>query len=377
MGQSQQKQQKNELNIAYSADLNLFSERKAPPVPTQDDAATFMHCRRLLSSLGFLRPNPASGVARFIDLLDADEISDDLNELDAINCLDRIAVSILYHNDATNQLSDFDILSSPNNKQQIHSDSFEYFLNLLANRVNIKNHFGFKHVLSHKDVDFFPYYSDSISGEFAFIVASELKQNVSFERKKALYLSCCIRIIWSESNEPLWLHPTYIATQRHSSQNTPVIFIRITAQSHGLYRISIYGESVLSGGGDNKKKKNKKEKDEDEEGEEEAAMIISELGAAHTNTTSIPTTGFERVIIGPLVDGMVISEALLPDLVRKTCVNASNLISELMDDSMSVDAKEKRERKILQISSKYEKYRTKNREKYYELFFVNPDSVKQ
>merc|ERR1712154_348731 len=151
-----------------------------------------------------------------------------------------------------------------------------------------------------------------------------------------------------------------------------IIYLRITAQSNGLYRVSIHAETMLL------KNNNKRQKSGDyHNGNNE--QILSELCAAHkhTNTTSIPTTGFDRVIIGPLVDGMVISEALLPDLVRKTCVNASHLISELMDDSLSVDAKEKRERKILQISSKYEKYRTKNREKYYELFFVNPDSVKK
>ena len=65
---------------------------------------------------------------------------------------------------------------------------------MMANRVAIKTHVGFKANLSNKDCDKFPYYSDSISGELAYIVPSELKDNVSFERKKALYLSSCIRI---------------------------------------------------------------------------------------------------------------------------------------------------------------------------------------
>eukprot|EP00483_Globobulimina_turgida_P010106 UN10125 len=195
----------------------------------------------------------------------------------------------------------------------------------MANRVAIKTHVGFKANLSNKDCDKFRYYSDSISGELAYIIPSELSSKISFERKKALYLSTCIRIIWSETHKskskssnkkkncPIWLCPEYIATYRHSLPDTPIIYIRITAQSHGLYRVSINGESVLPHLlGQYKKnrhskhskhsKKNKmnfrnvKNKIKQEE-------IISRIGAAHTNTTSIPTTGFERVIIGPLVDG--------------------------------------------------------------------------
>merc|ERR1712172_301720 len=123
------------------------------------------------------------------------------------------------------------------------------------------------------------------------------------------------------------------------------------------------------------KKKEMRRKDKERESEsEEKEQLISVIGAAHTNTTSIPTTGFERVIIGPLVDGMVVSESVLPDLVRKTIVNASNLITELMDDSMCIDAKERRERLILEIATKFEKFRSSNRDKYYKWFFVNPDA---
>merc|ERR1711971_1314179 len=122
------------------------------------------------------------------------------------------------------------------------------------------------------------------------------------------------------------------------------------------------------------KKKEMRRKDKERESEsEEKEQLLSVIGAAHTNTTSIPTTGFERVIIGPLVDGMVVSESVLPDLVRKTIVNASNLITELMDDSMCIDAKERRERLILEIATKFEKFRSSNRDKYYKWFFVNPD----
>merc|ERR1712039_1036770 len=128
-----------------------------------------------------------------------------------------------------------------------------------------------------------------------------------------------------------------------------------TAQSNGLYRISIHAESVLLKNNNNKKHHHHHHHNREEaaaaKAAEEEKQILSELVAAHTNTTSIPFTGSERVIIGPLVDGMVISEALLPEFVRKTCVNASHLISELMDDSVCMDAKEQRERKILQISS--------------------------
>ena len=175
-------------------------------------------------------------------------------------------------------------------------------------------------------------------------------------------------------------------TPRHPSQDTPVIYIRITAQSHGLCRVSINGESVLPHLlGQYKKKRrhnrqsskrtSKRSSVKPSSSEEDEDHIISVIGAAHTNTTSIPTTGFERVIIGPLVDGMVVSESVLPDLVRKTIVNASNLISELMDDSLCVDAKEKRERLILEIATKFEKFRTSNRDKYYQWFFMNSDDT--
>ena len=186
-----------------------------------------------------------------------------------------------------------------------------------ANRVSIKTHVGFKANLTDKDCDKFRYYSDSISGELAYIIPSELKADLSFERKKALYLSSCIRIIWSETgkdskNAPIWLSQQYIPTQRHSLENTPLIYIRITAQSHGLYRVSINGESVLpyllgqyKKGGHKKDKHRRKDKGARLK-LNKTKQIISKIGAAHTNTTSIPTTGFERVIIGPLVDGMVI-----------------------------------------------------------------------
>ena len=74
---------------------------------------------------------------------------------------------------------------------------------------------------------------------------------------------------------------------------------------------------------------------------------------------------------------MIISESVLPDLVRKTIVNASNLISELMDDSLSIDAKKKREKMILQISKKFEKFKTsdkRQRQQYYEYFFIDPST---
>ena len=407
----QQQQTENKSNssqttldesVAYHDTIDKYSESSPPKLPTQDDAATFMHSRRLLSTLGFLRPNQATGVARFVDILDNDQrtgnsditLTDYLNDLDQITALDQIAISILYHNDGETQLSDFDILSSPKSRQAQHSQSFEYFLTSMANRVAIKTHVGFKANLTNKDCDKFPYYSDSISGELAYIVPSEIKDTVSIERRKTLYLSSCIRIIWSETestkkNCPLWLSQDFVPTERHPSQDTPIIYIRITAQSHGLYRVSINGESVLPHllGSYKKKKKNKRHSknstkkskttmlNHNQNNDDNDNQIISVIGAAHTNTTSIPTTGFERVIIGPLVDGMVISESVLPDLVRKTIVNASNLISDLMEDSLSVNAKEKRERTILEISTKFEKYRTSNRDKYYEYFFVNPDDT--
>eukprot|EP00484_Ammonia_sp_Unknown_P001143 CAMPEP_0197023226 /NCGR_PEP_ID=MMETSP1384-20130603/3991_1 /TAXON_ID=29189 /ORGANISM="Ammonia sp." /LENGTH=1535 /DNA_ID=CAMNT_0042451417 /DNA_START=138 /DNA_END=4745 /DNA_ORIENTATION=+ len=398
-----------DTSVAHSNTVDLFSASEPHKPPTQDDAATFMHSRRLLSTLGFLRPNQATGVARFVDILDQQPqnynigtdkmdmtLMDYLSELDRITSLDQIGVSILYHNDGESQLSDFDILASPKSKQKLHSGSFEYFLTSMANRVAIKTHVGYKGVLTNKDCDKFPYYSDSICGELAYIVPSELKSTVTLERKKSLYLSSCIRIIWSETaptdssptsssinkNCPLWLSQQFIPTNRHPNPETPIIYIRITAQSHGLYRVSINGESVLPHllGASTKKKKRKDKKGKKHRAsslktEESEEPIISTIGAVHTNTTTIPTTGFERVIIGPLVDGMVISESVLPDLVRKTIVNASNLISELMNDSLSIDAKEKRERIILEIASKFEKYRSSDREKYYQWFFMNPDQT--
>lgn len=394
--------------VPFSSEIDTFSESQPHPLPSQDEAATFMHCRRLLSTLGFLRPNQATGVSRFIDILDRREqienrssnaaeqltISDYLYELDAITALDQISVSILYHNDGVNQLSDFDILSSPQSTSSNHSDAFECFVTSMANRVSIRNHVGFRGNLTSSDCDRFPYFSDSICGELAYIVPSELKASLSLERKKKLYLSSCIRIIWSETaatnsstkNCPLWLSNEFLATNRHPSPDTPIIYIRITAQSHGLYRVSINGESVLPhllGQSTNKKKKKskngrdgkgKKRKSQLSNGGnvENEEQIRSVIGAAHQNTTSIPTTGWERLIIGPLVDGMVISEAVLPDLVRKTVVNASNLITELMDDSLCVDAKERRERLILEIATKFEKFRGSERHNYYKWFFVNP-----
>ena len=168
----------------HSARMELFSESDSHAQPVQDDAATFMHSRRFLSTLGFLRPNQATGVTS------------------------------------------------------------------MANRVSVHSHVGFKGQLTHSDCARFPYYSDSVSGEFAYIVPLELKASLSLARKKALYLSSCIRIIWSETqtterNCPLWLSQQFVATRRHPSAETPIIYIRITAQSHGLYRVSINGESVL------------------------------------------------------------------------------------------------------------------------------------
>eukprot|EP01084_Bolivina_argentea_P159912 278526_1 len=264
----------------------------------------------------------------------------------------------------------------------------------MANRVSIKSHVGYKASLCATDCDEFAYYSDSISGELAYVVPSELKEKVSLERKKSLYLSTCIRIVWSETspskNCPIWLSTKYIPSERHPNPSTPIIYIRITAHSHGLYRVSINGESVLpyllgqvKGSKKQMKKKYRQRKQHNpnathnaqQDMDDESDQIISMIGAAHTNTTSIPTTGFERVIIGPLVDGMIISESVLPDLVRNTIVNANNLITELMDDSMSLDAKEKRERLILQIATKFENYRTNNRDKYYQWFFQNPEDT--
>jgi len=400
--------------VPFSSEIDIFSESQPHAMPSQDEAATFMHSRRLLSTLGFLRPNQATGVSRFVDILDRREqiqsidtaeamtISDYLSELDSISALDQISVSILYHNDGVNQLSDFDILSSPQSAASFHSDAFECFITSMANRVSIRDHVGFRGNLTCSDCDCFPYFSDSVCGELACIVPSELRDSVPFSRKKKLYLSSCIRIIWSETalsnpstkNCPLWLSNEFSATLRHPAPETPIIYIRITAQSHGLYRVSINGESVLPHllGQYKKKKKSKnttsskgkKRRSQQPNGSANAnanatedEQICSVIGAAHQNTTSIPTTGWERLIIGPLVDGMVISEKVLPDLVRKTVVNASNLITELMDDSLCVDAKERRERLILEIATKFEKFRGSERHNYYKWFFVNPANIGQ
>eukprot|EP00488_Nonionellina_sp_1-RS-2012_P001540 TRINITY_DN2488_c0_g1_i1.p1 TRINITY_DN2488_c0_g1~~TRINITY_DN2488_c0_g1_i1.p1 ORF type:complete len:187 (-),score=62.68 TRINITY_DN2488_c0_g1_i1:339-899(-) len=139
------KQKELDASIPFSCSIDKFSESKQHPLPIQDDAATFMHSRRLLSSLGFLRPNAASGVPRFVDILKNNAaVNQCLAELDEITSLDRISVSILYQNDCESQLSDLDMLSSPKSVESNHSQSFEYFLTSMANRVSIKTHVGYR-----------------------------------------------------------------------------------------------------------------------------------------------------------------------------------------------------------------------------------------
>jgi len=101
-------------------------------------------------------------------------------------------------------------------------------------------------------------------------------------------------------------------------------------------------------------------------------LSFSVINSSTTYDASMPTTGIDPLLIGPLVDGMVVSEDLLPELIRATVINANTLISELMNDNAINDAKAQREKLILSIARDFEKFKDKQHEQYYKHYFIDP-----
>ena len=96
----------------------------------------------------------------------------------------------------------------------------------MSNDVELDSHIGYTGCVTVRDTNCLSYYANQ-NYEIAFHVPSTMNK-IGFERKKDIYLSNCVRIIWSDSLEPLWLTTRYIPDKTyydrtHPDTNTPVI----------------------------------------------------------------------------------------------------------------------------------------------------------
>eukprot|EP00494_Astrolonche_serrata_P017691 UN17878 len=82
-----------------------------------------------------------------------------------------------------------------------HSEQFEKFVYEVAKPVNIKRHNGFSGEITEKDATIIPYYSH-FNYELALHVPT-LCTDADKRRRMRLYSTCCVRVIWSESEEPM------------------------------------------------------------------------------------------------------------------------------------------------------------------------------
>jgi len=295
-----------------------------------------------------------------------------LEGLDGVSMLDQIDVSILVH-DTNNdkklsseelQLSDVDILR--NSGLSSHSSEFKYLMNKLSTHVDLEGHNGYNGGITRHDCKRIFYYANN-THEIVFHVPSTMTK-ADFNRKKDIYLSTPIRIIWSKSKAPIFLSTQFKTSQRFKRPDTPIIYIRLTPLESGLYRVSIQGDvylEYLQG-----KRERKFVPDNTN------ASIISELTGRLTGP-EIPTTGMSKLVIGPLLDSMVVSESILPYLFRETIVNAAHLVSEETNECPVYESLLMRQQMILQISTEYCRFNSTENAEYFKHFFVEPKQTKK
>ncbi|ETO29902.1 AAA+ ATPase, core domain-containing protein [Reticulomyxa filosa] len=309
-----------------------------------------------------------------------------LDSLDKISMLDQLDVAIVVH-DTNNdknlpseelQFSDIDMLRASDLKS--HSSEFKYFMNKLCNHVDLDGHTGYTGGITKHDCKRIFYYANS-THEIVFHVPSAMTK-VDLNRKKDMYLSAPIRIIWSKSKAPIFLSTQFKPSQRFKRPDTPVIYIRLTPLESGLYRVSIQGDMVLEYlqgkrkfTSDNADVKCKKDINERER-EKKCMYMTSEL-TGRLAGPEIPTTGMSKLIIGPLLDSMVVSESILPHLLRETVVNAAHLISEETNECPIYESLLMRQQMILQMSTDFCRFSPNENAEYFKHFFVEPKQTKK
>jgi len=253
-----------------------------------------------------------------------------------------------------------------NSDVRSHSSEFKHFMCKLANHVDLDTHTGYNGGITKHDCKRIFYYATS-THEAVFHVPSVMNK-ADFARKKEIYLSSPIRIIWSKSKAPIFLSTQFKPTQRFKRADTPVVYIRLTPLECGLYRVSIQGDVVLEYlQGKRERKFGADDMD---------AYITSEL-TGRLAGPEIPTTGMSKLVIGPLLDSMVVSESILPHLLRETVLNAAHLISEETNECPIHEALLVRQQMIVQMSSEFCRFNATENADYFKHFFLEPKQMKK
>ncbi|ETO27753.1 hypothetical protein RFI_09379 [Reticulomyxa filosa] len=192
---------------------------------------------------------PSSLSSTAMNWTNRNDLRSALDALDKVAMLDQLDVSLLVHDVDRNknvpleqvQFSDLDMLRTSDARS--HSNEFKHLLSKLSNHVDLDTHSGYCGGLTRHDCKRIYYYANR-THEIVFHVPSLMTKS-EFARKKDIYFSTPIRIIWSKSKAPIFLSTQFKPNPRFKRPDTPIIYIRLTPLEAGLYRVSIQGDLVL------------------------------------------------------------------------------------------------------------------------------------
>jgi len=267
--------------------------------------------RRLLSLLGMVPSPGRKSIA--VSNIDHKNVDPLLLKMDNLPVRHTYQVSVLYRDG--DQMSDMTMLEN-----KIHSEEFQEFVFSVTHPVDLSEHTGFSGQLTEEDTEIVPYYSH-YNYELVLHVPS-LCATTDHNRRRQLYETCAVRIIWSDSQKPMQLSTkfqasSFIGTKGNHQQrprssfkesSKPILYIRINPQSGGLHRVRLHYNA-------------------DNATQTQDDVIWSSLAPPLPPTKARRGERLEpdvdpQDIFGPLVDQMLVSEELLPDLIRHTIANA-------------------------------------------------------
>ena len=95
-------------------------------------------------------------------------------------------------------------------ENKIHSEEFQDFVFSVTHPVDLSEHTGFSGQLTEEDTEVVPYYSH-YNYELVLHVPS-LCATTDHNRRRQLYETCAVRIIWSDSQKPMQLSTKFQAS---------------------------------------------------------------------------------------------------------------------------------------------------------------------
>eukprot|EP00475_Leptophrys_vorax_P000801 TRINITY_DN10437_c0_g1_i3.p1 TRINITY_DN10437_c0_g1~~TRINITY_DN10437_c0_g1_i3.p1 ORF type:complete len:772 (-),score=167.58 TRINITY_DN10437_c0_g1_i3:62-2104(-) len=266
---------------------------KAPSLARKASAYRVRESRILLGNTGLLQPLSRRSEKDSVHLMvPSRELAKRLGQVDETTAHEVFTVAVLYRKPGQATLEE--VLSNRESSQD-----FDKFIRGLGRMVAIKDCKGFSGGLTCDDADIMPYF---VSPDFEtfFLIPSLMKCDIG--RKNTVFQSNLVRVVWSDDPQPIlfkreFKKPKYLRDQlKDTERHFPIFYIHVVPLGNNLFRINIDDASkeTMSGAHIDLKSKEKKSPKSDKDSVE---------------------------VVGPLVDGVVVSGYILSTLVRQTCSN--------------------------------------------------------